>query len=82
MESVNFQLNIPTDELAEIDSAIAESGMQSRDQYLSYAVASLKWMMKRSREGRSIVALNAGQNTYTELSMPPLEAVKLKAAKK
>lgn len=75
-ETARLQFDLPAKRVDEIDALMELTGIATRKLLVEYALANFKWSIAQARDGRAIVAYDAGNNAYRELSMPPLDVVR------
>ena len=74
-ETIAFRMD---DEYLEvIDRQMFKSDIFSRKQYFEYALALFGWAIEASNNGRIIASVDTEKDTYREISMSPLDRVRL-----
>lgn len=58
-----------------------ESEIQTHREFFAYALSLWRWAAQKSREGKTISAIemNGDEIKYTELTMPPLDNIRIEA---
>lgn len=74
--TVRLQFDLPGEKVAEIDALMNTTGIATRKLLVEYALANFKWSIAQAIDGRAVVAYDANNNSYRELSMPPLDVAK------
>jgi hypothetical protein len=72
------QLDLHPSKVEEIERFMDLADISTRKQYFDYALTVFKWALSQAREGRTIAALDTENGNYRELSMPPLDHVRLR----
>ena len=74
-KTILFQVEIDREQYTELQKLMQETGTRTIKHFTNNAFALLKWAIRKSREGSSIVAMNKELGTYIELEMPILEVI-------
>jgi hypothetical protein len=79
---VRFQFDFSARLAREIERFEEESELTSHREFFANAVALWRWAAQKSREGKTIAAIEVNDDDdidYVELSLPALDAVKAEA---
>lgn len=71
-----IQLEIPADQLKELESLQELLGIRTKKELINAAIGLLEWNVRQKRQGRVIMSVNHDEKSYRELSFPPLDRVK------
>ena len=72
---VRIQLDLPEDQVKELDELMRETKLATRKELFNNALTLFHWAAKAKRAGRTIASLNENDGTAKELVMPALENV-------
>ena len=72
---VRIQLELPEDQVAELDELMRETKIRTRKDLFNNALTLFAWAVKEKKAGRIIAAIDESQNVVKELLMPALENV-------
>jgi metal-responsive CopG/Arc/MetJ family transcriptional regulator len=72
---VRIQLDLPDEQVAELDKRMAETKLRTRKDFFNNALTLFDWAIKEKKAGRLIAAIDESQNIVKELLMPALENV-------
>lgn len=71
---VRIQLDLPDDQVAELDRLMEETRLSTRKDLFNNALTLFMWAVKAKRAGRIIASVDEGQN-IRELVMPSIENI-------
>lgn len=71
-----FQVELPEDQLKELESLQEDLGLRTKKELLNAAFGLLEWHVRQRRQGRVIMSFDHEQRSYRELSYPPLDRIK------
>jgi hypothetical protein len=71
---VRLQLDLPDDQVAELDMLMEETRLSTRKDLFNNALTLFMWAVKAKRAGRIIASVDEGQN-IRELVMPSIENI-------
>jgi metal-responsive CopG/Arc/MetJ family transcriptional regulator len=77
---VRIQLDLPDEQVAELDERMAETKLRTRKDFFNNALTLFDWAIKQKKAGRTIAAIDESQDIVKELLMPALENVTVSAA--
>jgi metal-responsive CopG/Arc/MetJ family transcriptional regulator len=72
---VRIQLDLPDEQVAELDERMAETKLRTRKDFFNNALTLFDWAIKQKKAGRVIAAIDESQDVVKELLMPALENV-------
>jgi hypothetical protein len=72
---VRIQLDLPDEQVAELDERMAETKLRTRKDLFNNALTLFDWAIKQKKAGRVIAAIDESQDIVKELLMPALENV-------
>jgi metal-responsive CopG/Arc/MetJ family transcriptional regulator len=72
---VRIQLDMPDDQVADLDALMAETKIRTRKELFNNAITLFDWAVKQKRAGLLVAAINQSQGLVKELLMPSLENV-------
>ena len=72
---VRIQLDLPDEQVAELDERMAETKLRTRKELFNNALTLFDWAVKQKKAGRVIAAIDDSQDIVKELLMPALENV-------
>jgi len=72
---VRIQLDLPDEQVAELDERMAETKLRTRKDFFNNALTLFDWAIKQKKAGRVIAAIDESQDIVKELLMPALENV-------
>jgi metal-responsive CopG/Arc/MetJ family transcriptional regulator len=70
-----IQLDLPEDQVAELDDLMKETNIATRKDLFNNALTLFQWAVKAKRSGSIVAALDEEKGTAKELVMPALESV-------
>jgi metal-responsive CopG/Arc/MetJ family transcriptional regulator len=73
---LRIQLDLPEEQVEELDKLMSETKLATRKDLFNNALTLFQWAVKAKRAGRSIAAVDQDGGTAKELIMPALENVK------
>ncbi len=76
---VRIQLDLPDEQVAELDERMAETKLRTRKDFFNNALTLFDWAIKQKKAGRTIAAIDESQEIVKELLMPALENVTVSA---
>ena len=76
---VRIQLDLPDEQVAELDRRMAETKLRTRKDFFNNALTLFDWAIKQKKAGRVIAAIDSSQDIVKELLMPALENVSISA---
>jgi hypothetical protein len=76
---VRIQLDLPDEQVAELDQRMAETKLRTRKDFFNNALTLFDWAIKQKKAGRVIAAIDESQDIVKELLMPALENVTVSA---
>jgi hypothetical protein len=76
MATSRIQFDMDDAFVEDITRKMELTGITSRKQYFEYSLALFDWALRQSTSGKLITALDEVNNSYKEISMPPLERVR------
>lgn len=76
MATSRIQFDMDDAFVEDITKKMELTGITSRKQYFEYSLALFDWALRQSISGKLITALDEVNNSYKEISMPPLERVR------
>ena len=76
---VRIQLDLPDEQVAELDERMAETKLRTRKDFFNNALTLFDWAIKQKKAGRVIAAIDESQDIVKELLMPALENVSVSA---
>jgi len=76
---VRIQLDLPDEQVAELDERMAETKLRTRKDFFNNALTLFDWAIKQKKAGRVIAAIDESQDIVKELLMPALENVTVAA---
>ncbi len=71
-----FQVELPEDQLKELESLQEELGLRTKKELLNAALGLLEWHVRQRRQGRVIMSVNHTEKSYRELSFPLFDRIK------
>lgn len=72
---VRIQLEMPEEQVAELDALMKEAKITTRKDLFNNAIALFQWAAKVKRAGQIVSALDEQKGTAKELVMPALENI-------
>jgi hypothetical protein len=72
---VRIQLEMPDDQVADLDALMAETKIRTRKELFNNAITLFDWAVKQKKAGLLVAAINQSQGQVKELLMPSLENV-------
>ena len=72
---VRIQLDLPDDQVSELDELMKETNIVTRKELFNNALTLFQWAARAKRSGSIIAALDETTGTAKELVMPALESV-------
>ena len=69
------QLDIPKEQVAQLDQLAREAGLGTRKDLFNNALALMNWAVREVRRGRTIASVDEQAQRFTELQMPFLTAL-------
>ncbi len=73
---VRIQLDLPEDQVKELDELMKETGIVTRKDLFSNALTLFQWAVKSKRSGRIVASLDEETGNAKEIVMPALENVR------
>ncbi len=73
---VRIQLDLPEEQVRELDELMKETGIITRKDLFNNALTLFQWAAKAKRAGRIVASLDEGTGNAKELVMPALENVR------
>jgi metal-responsive CopG/Arc/MetJ family transcriptional regulator len=74
---VRIQLDLPEDQVKELDELMKETGIVTRKDLFNNALTLFQWAVKAKRAGRIVASLDEATGNAKELVMPALENVRI-----
>jgi len=74
---IQFEVSAPL--AKEIELFEAEADITSHREFYANLISLWRWTVQRSREGKTIAAIDPQTMKYSEITMPALETIKLKS---
>jgi hypothetical protein len=81
MATSRIQFDMDDAFVEDIAKKMERTGISSRKQYFEYSLALFDWALRQSESGKLITALDEKKNSYKEISMPPLDRVRVNSEK-
>ncbi|MCX6902903.1 MAG: hypothetical protein NTW03_05395 [Verrucomicrobia bacterium] len=75
-DTVRVQLDFPKGKLLELQEIMTKTGMATRKDLFENAITLFEWAVDQRERGRMIASINEHDDTFRELVMPALAAVK------
>jgi metal-responsive CopG/Arc/MetJ family transcriptional regulator len=72
---VRIQLDMPDEQVADLDGLMAETKVRTRKELFNNALTLFDWAVKQKKAGLVIAAINQSQGVVKEILMPALENV-------
>ena len=72
---VRIQLELPDEQVAELDELMRETRMRTRKDLFNNALTLFGWAVKEKKAGRLIASVDESQEVIKELLMPALQQV-------
>ncbi len=72
---VRIQLDLPEEQVKELDELMRETNIVTRKDLFNNALTLFQWAVKAKRAGRIIASIDEQNKTSKELVMPALENV-------
>ena len=73
---VRIQLDLPDEQVAELDELMRETKMRTRKDLFNNALTLFGWAIKEKKAGRLIASIDESQEVIKELLMPALQQVR------
>jgi len=73
---VRIQLDLPDEQVAELDELMRETKMRTRKDLFNNALTLFGWAVKEKKAGRLIASIDESQEVVKELLMPALQQVR------
>lgn len=71
-----FQVELPEDQLKDLERLQGELGFRTKKELLNAALGLLEWHVRQRHQGRVIMSVNHNEKSYRELSFPALDRIK------
>lgn len=72
---VRVQLDLPQEQVQQLDRLVEEAGLGTRKDLFNNALALMNWAVRELRRGRAIASVDEQAERFTELQMPFFSAL-------
>ncbi len=79
---VRIQLDLPDEQIAELDKLMAEVHIRTRKDLFNNALTLFQWAVREKKAGHTLASIDETDQTYKELVMPALERIPKSAGQK